>query len=109
PSTPVALLLTPCPVSKTPAFTMLANAVAPVPTSTERLDGSRAATRGGGGRHSESSRVANENVPADVPACKHLPGGIAGALTICWPRPALRGRQLAPPLVLLNTPKLTPA
>src|SRR5262245_29941544 len=73
PSTPFALLVTPWPVSNTPAFTMLANAVAPVPTSTERLAGSTAATRGGGGRHSESSCVANENVPARVPAWRHRP------------------------------------
>src|SRR5262245_66570689 len=103
-STPVALLLTPWPVSNTPAFTMLTNAVAPVPTSTERLVGSKAATRGGGGRHSASSRRANENAPASVPACRHLPVGIARALTCGLVRALMLGLQLAPPSVLLNTP-----
>src|SRR5262245_44827638 len=45
---------------------MLANAVATVPTSTERLVGKTAATSGGGGRHSESRRVANEKNPAEL-------------------------------------------
>src|SRR5262245_59802732 len=47
-----------------PALRTLANAVATTPTWTERLVGSTAATSGGGGRHSESSRVANEKTPA---------------------------------------------
>src|SRR5262245_62060610 len=90
---------------KRPPLVMLANTVAPVPTVTDRLVGRIALTNGGGGRHSASKRLPNENMPASLPAWIQLPAGFTtSALTPDVIVPALWGTQLVPASVLRYTP-----
>src|SRR5262249_17988492 len=88
PSAPVSdSAMAPLPMFGRPALARVANAVAASPICTERLDGRTAATSGGGGRHSESSRVAKAFIPPSVPAWRQLPVGLrANALTVRWLR-----------------------
>src|SRR5262245_33188905 len=83
---------------------MVANAVAVVPTTTDRLDGSTDATTAGGAQAVGVNAKSKTPVPL-VAACTHAPdGAIASALTSRFPRPALKSPQLSPPLIVLKTP-----
>src|SRR5262245_43024492 len=80
------------------------NAVAAVPTCTDRLAGRTAAASAG--THAPGA-VSKSNTPElIVPACRHVPEGLmASALIPVCPSPALIAVQVPPPSVVRNTPE----